>query len=117
GQGDPVRREYRRLVAAHAGGGKQRGRRRTGGQPGDPAGDAETSRGGQDAEQGGRGEQPHDRREPDRRQCTLARGPDRRRRAFVRSVNRTHRASVSQPSAPSLMGTTSPRSRWFTATG
>src|SRR5690348_17798759 len=50
GQGDPVRRENRRLVAAHPGGDKQRGRRRTGGQAGDPAGDAETSGDGHDAE-------------------------------------------------------------------
>ena len=117
GQGDPVRRMYRRLVAAHPGGDKQRGRRRTGGQPGDPAGDAETSRGGHDAEQGGCGEQPQDRREPNRRQRALARERSPRRRAFVRRLNRTHRASVPVASAPSLMGTTGPRSRWFTATG
>ena len=95
GQGDPVRRVYRRLVAAHAGRDKQRGRRRTGGQPDDPAGDAETSRGGHDAEQGGCGEQPQDRREPDRRQRTFAREPDRGPRAFVRRLNGTHRAPVS----------------------
>ncbi len=82
GQGDPVRRVYRRLVAAHAGGDKQRGRRRTGGQPGDPAGDAETSRGGHDAEQGGGGEHPQDRRAPDRRQRTFARGLNRGQRAL-----------------------------------
>jgi hypothetical protein len=44
---------YRRRVAAHAGGGKQCGRHRTGSQPGDLAGDAETIRGGHDAEQRG----------------------------------------------------------------
>ena len=49
GQSDPVRREYRRLVAPHAGGGNQRRCRPTGSQPGDPASDAESSRGGYDA--------------------------------------------------------------------
>src|SRR5690348_14390474 len=94
GQGDPVRRENRRLVAAHPGGDKQRGRRRTGDQAGDPAGDAETSGDGHDAEQGGCGEHPRDRREPDRRQRAFVREPNRRR-AFVRTLNGAHRVSVS----------------------
>ena len=87
GQGDPVRRENRRLVAAHAGGDQQRGRRRTGGQPGDPAGDAETGRGGHDPEQGGGGEHPQDRREPDRRQRSFVHEPDRRQRSLVRGAD------------------------------
>src|ERR1700684_3360651 len=47
-----------RLAAALAGGDNQGGPRRTGGQPGDPAGQAETGGDGHDAEQGGGGEHP-----------------------------------------------------------
>ena len=95
GQGDPVRRENRRLVAAHAGGDKQRGRRRTGSQPGDPAGDAETGRGGHDAEQGGCGEHPQDRRTQNRRQRVFVRRPS----VFVRRPASSSAGLISSSSA------------------
>ena len=98
GQGDPICRVHGRLVTARAGGGKQRGRRQAGGQPGDPACDGETGRGGHDAEQGGGDEQPQDRRTQNRRQRVFVRRPSvfvrRLNLVLVRGLNRTHRASV-----------------------
>ena len=128
GQGDPVGRMHGRLVTAHPGGDKQCDRTRTSYQPGNPACHGEAGDGGHNAEQGGGGDQPQDRRTQNRTPRGFVRGPsrtqqifvprlNRRRHVFLRRPNRTHRASIPQHQPSWPKGRTRPQSREFTATG